>query len=99
MGLVGLRIVVSFDNQYNKPLCLYRGKKCVQKFLIRMMQEKKYIYKIIQQNRNYQILTKDDKINYKNAKICHIYEKELDNDKVKDHCHITGKYRGAVHDN
>ena len=63
------------------------------------MLEKKYISKIIQQNRNCQILTKEDKISYKNVKICHTYETELSNDKVKDHRHITGKYRGAAHDN
>ena len=30
---------------------------------------------------------------------CWIYEKiiENDNEKVRDYCHITGKYRGAAH--
>ena len=41
-----------------------------------MMQEKKYVSKIIQQNKNCQILTKEDKINYKNAKLGHTCEKE-----------------------
>ena len=31
------------------------------------------------------------------AKICHICSKELKKDKVRDHCHFTGKYRGAAH--
>ena len=47
------------------------------------MQVKKYISKIIQQNINCQILTKEDKINYKNAKICHTCQKELSNDTIK----------------
>jgi len=33
------------------------------------------------------------------TKICHICEKELGNDKVRDHCHLTGDYRGAAHSN
>lgn len=29
--------------------------------------------------------------------MCHIFSKPFDNEKVRDHCHLTGKYRGAVH--
>ena len=28
---------------------------------------------------------------------CWICEKELGEDKVRDHCHYTGRYRGAAH--
>ncbi|XP_065640538.1 uncharacterized protein LOC136073101 [Hydra vulgaris] len=38
-----------------------------------------------------------NKNNFNNAKICHICEKDLNEDRVRDHCHITGKYRGAAH--
>ena len=31
------------------------------------------------------------------AEICHICNKELKEDKVRDHCHFTGQYRGAAH--
>ena len=37
---------------------------------------------------------------YKKSTVCHICEKELlPEDKVCDHCHFTGKYRGAAHRN
>ncbi|XP_065679086.1 uncharacterized protein LOC136093770 [Hydra vulgaris] len=42
------------------------------------------------------IFTSKDEEEFNNAKICHICE-DLEEDKVKDHCHITGKYRGAAH--
>ena len=46
-------------------------------------------------------MTDNDNKKYKNAKICHICEKSLivnkNRDAVRDHCHITGKYRGAAH--
>ena len=31
------------------------------------------------------------------AEYCNICEKELGEDRVKDHCHFTGEYRGAAH--
>ena len=56
-------------------------------------------------------LTKEGKINYNDQKVCYICKKEFDtidttkssslehkkNYKVRDHCHYTGKYRGAAH--
>ena len=41
--------------------------------------------------------TEQDENNYENATHCHICEGELREDKVLDHCHLTGKYRGAAH--
>ena len=34
---------------------------------------------------------------FEKTEICWIYNKLIENDKVRDHCHITGKYRGAAH--
>ena len=31
------------------------------------------------------------------ASVCYICENPLNDDKVRDHCHLTGKYRGAAH--
>ena len=51
------------------------------------------------------LLIKEQQGSYENAKICYIYKKTFQNKylkdkahrKVKDHCHYTGRYRGAVH--
>ena len=45
-------------------------------------------------------MTDEDELNLKNATCCHICKwglkaKEI---KVRDHCHRTGKFRGAAHD-
>ena len=45
------------------------------------------------------IFTKKDKSDFKKETKCHICEKELNEDKVRDHDHFTGKYRGAAHNN
>ena len=50
-------------------------------------------------------LTKKEEKNHNKQKVCYICRKEFNTDdsdkkyyKVKDHCHYTGKYRGAAHD-
>ena len=42
-------------------------------------------------------LNKEEQKSFDKAEICHICSKELKEDKVRDHCHFTGKYRGAAH--
>ena len=51
------------------------------------------------------VMTPEDKINYEKATICHICEGGISKEgndprfkKVRDHCHLTGKFRGAAHD-
>ena len=42
-------------------------------------------------------LTKEEEDNYNKENIRYICKKEFNNDKVRDHCRFTGKYRGAAH--
>ena len=47
-------------------------------------------------------LTTEEKVHYNKQKVCYICKKEFDNNdkkqqKVRDHCHYTGKNRGAAH--
>ena len=49
------------------------------------------------------VMTAKDQIDYSKATICHICEEELEDTddknyrRVRDHCHLTGKFRGAAH--
>ena len=42
-------------------------------------------------------LTRQKQISFDKSETCHICKKELLSDKVRDHCHFTGQYRGAAH--
>ena len=42
-------------------------------------------------------ITKKEERGFQKATDCHICENPLNNDKVRDHCNLTGRYRGAAH--
>ena len=43
------------------------------------------------------IFTEEDQKQFNNASDCWICGEALENDRVRDHCHFTGRYRGAAH--
>ena len=42
-------------------------------------------------------MKQEDEEDFKNNNICRFCEKEILSDKVRDHCHLTGKYRVPAH--
>ena len=42
-------------------------------------------------------MTSDDEVIYNNSRICWICKQELNMNKVRDHCHVTDKFRGTSH--
>ena len=84
----------SFDKSNNK-LSYYRGEDCMKRFCKDL---KDHATKIIDfKKKTMTPLTKEEEDNYNKENICYICKKEFNNDKVRDHCHFTGKYRGAAH--
>ena len=89
----------SFDKSKNK-LNYYRGDDCMKKFCKDL---REHATKIINYEKKKMIpLTTKEEIYYNKQEIGYICKKELDNNdkkqqKVRDHCHSTGKYRGAAH--
>ena len=42
-------------------------------------------------------MTEEGQEDYRTNNICRFCEKNVDCDKVRDHCHLTGGYRGPAH--
>ena len=84
----------SFDKSKNK-LNYYRGEDCMKRLCKDL---KEHAMKIINCEKKVMTpLTKEEKEDYNNQKVCYICKKEFIDDKVRDHCHYTSKYRGAAH--
>ena len=43
-------------------------------------------------------MTQEDEEEFKNSKVCWFCELPLGGRAVRDHCHLTGRYRGAAHE-
>ena len=96
----GYKVVCHYDEEYSGDVVIYRGKDCIEKFIKCMFEEVKNCQKIIRENFNKPLkMTNEDEESFQKATHCHICEKKykVDDVPVRDHCHITGKYRGSAH--
>ena len=89
------------DNLYAKDPVKYEisnnDDDVAQKFVDSLQNDLKDVYNRFFRFPKKMIFTKDDSSVYKNAVSCHICGMELGEDRVRDHCHFTGKFRGAAH--
>ena len=94
------KLVGCYDNKYSKPLQLYRGENAVYKFMESMLHEVGWCKETIKKHFNKPLkMTNEDELNLKKSTKCHICGKTYTGEdvKVRDHCHITGLYRGSAH--
>ena len=73
-----------------------KGENVGKIFVEKLEKEIKEIYLKFRFKKNMRITRKEEQ-DFQEATVCHICEDSLNNDKVRDHCHLTGKYRGAAH--
>ena len=79
---------------------MYRGENAVYKFMENMVEEVEYCKSVVKKSFNEPlVMTENDEIRFKLMNRCHICsERYTDKDvHVRDHCHITGKFRGSAH--
>ena len=65
-----------------------------------MLEEVKYCKKVMKTKFDKPLkMTKEDEEKFQKADECHICNKKYNETdvRVRDHCHITGKYRGSAH--
>ena len=96
----GYKVVCCYDNKYTKPEQIYRGENAVYQFMENMLEEVKYCKNIMKKRFNKPLrMTENDEEKFQKAEECHICDKRYTEKdiRVRDHCHITGEYRGSAH--
>ncbi|KAJ8979951.1 hypothetical protein NQ317_001536 [Molorchus minor] len=77
---------------------IYKGRDASSKFILSLVEDIRNIYNnIIKNPKVMQPLNTDEKNYLNNVRECYICNKNLGDDRVLDHCHLTGKFRGVVH--
>ena len=96
----GYNVVCCYKKKYSKPIQTYRGENAVYKFMEKMLEEVEYCKVVVKKRFNKPlVMTEDDETHFKLMDKCHFCgnkytEKDM---RVRDHCHITGKFRGSAH--
>ena len=88
----------TLDDKFNQ-IFDYVGEDAAEVFVKMLEKESKYIKIIYNHVVPMEDLTAEEKFDFDNASECHICKHDLGEDKVRDHNHLTGRYRGAAHSN
>ena len=89
-------MVVSAKNEYTRAPVVYRGPNVVDTFFDNLISEENRILEILKDPKPMH-LTREEEQEFQEAQDCHICDQPLGVDRVRDHDHLTGDYRGAAH--
>ena len=94
--------IICIDNRFTEPTITYRGENTADEFIKAILEEYKYYKKVMKEYfKKNLILTEEEEHLFQKSNICWICKKIINNDeeKLRDHCHVTGKFKGAAHRN
>ena len=92
--------VICIGNKFIQNVDLYRGRNAISRFIEEILEEYYYCQKLIKKHSNKNVvMSAKDQERFQLSSICWICNTSFDigDDKVRDHCHITGNYRATAH--
>ena len=99
----GYKVVCHYNQKYSKPAVIYRGKNVIAKFIQNLFEGVKDCQEVISERAKRRlVMIFEDEKDFQTSKKCWICERQYKPDEgenipVRDHCHMTGKYRGSAH--
>ena len=89
---VGFYLISPFGNEYYS----YFGESCVSWFVNEMMTLEELALEYFKTELPL-LMSFEEEESFQQSKVCWMCENPLGEDTVRDHDHLTGKYRGATH--
>ena len=92
--------VVYADDKFSKLVVFYRSKNVVYKFIGAVLKVHQYCRRVMNEHFNKNlVMSAEYEERFQVSNKCWICDKlfDLGDNKIRDHCHITGKYRGFAH--
>ena len=91
--------LVCIDERFTKPTKSFTGKQCIKEFPEWVFEKYDKCKQIISKYfKKKLIVSREDEERYKNTQNCWICNKQIvgNKNKVRGHCHITGKFRSCT---
>ena len=91
--------LVCVDDKFSKSIVVFRGENVAYEFIKAILKEYEYCKKVMKKHFNKNLIMSEEEEQFQSSNTCWICEKLIDDDdeKVRDHCHVTSKFRGAAH--
>ena len=91
--------VICIDDRFSKSIVVFRGKNAAYEFIKAIFEEHKYCKNIMKKHFNKNlIMSEEEEYIFQQSNSSCICKKLIDNnEKVRDHHHVTGEFRGAAH--
>ena len=92
--------LVCVDDKFSKSIVVFRGENAAYEFIKAILKEYEYCKKVMKKHFNKDLIMHEEKEHlFQESNSYWICEKLIDNDneKVRDHFHVTGTFRGAAH--
>ena len=92
--------IVCVDNRFSRQVVVYRDENVAYEFIKATLKECKHCKKVV--NKHFEknvIMSEEKEQSFQQSNSCWICKKRIDqnNENIRDHCHITGKFRDAAH--
>ena len=87
--------LVCVGDKFTKPTVIYRRKNAAYRFIEAILEEYKYCKNVMKKHFKKNLILTEEEEKFQSSNICWICEKLIEYEKVRDLCHITGKFMNS----